>query len=90
MANERENIESKCAGNGRSLSEVLNETTELLSGLTKTASLVVAPKSEAPVSHVEFVLLSSGQALAIMLTETGLVENRLIDLPVGFTPSTLI
>ncbi|SVC92088.1 uncharacterized protein METZ01_LOCUS344942, partial [marine metagenome] len=44
----------------------------------------------APVSHVEFVLVSSGQALAIMLTETGLVENRLIDLPVGFTPSTLI
>ena len=86
---ERENIESKCAGNGRSLSEVLNETTELLSGLTKTASLVVAPKSEAPVSHVEFVLLSSGKALAIMITETGLVENRLIDLPVGFTPSTL-
>ena len=76
--------------NGRSLSEVLNETTELLSGLTKTASLVVAPKPEAPVSHVKFVLLSSGQALAIMLTETGLVENRLTDLPVGFTPSTLI
>ena len=89
-ADERENIENRCAGNGRSLSEVLNETTEMLSGLTKMASLVVAPKSEAPVRHVEFVLLSSGQALAIMITETGLVENRLIDLPVGFTPSTLI
>ena len=89
-ADERENIESKCVGNGRSLSEVLSETTEFLSGLTKTAGLVVAPKSEAPVSHVEFVLLSSGRALAIMITETGLVENRLIDLPVGFTPSTLI
>ena len=89
-ADERENIESKCVGNGRSLSEVLSETTEFLSDLTKTASLVVAPKPEAPVSHVEFVLLSSGRALAIMITETGLVENRLIDLPVGFTPSTLI
>ncbi len=89
-SDERENIEETCVGDGRSLTEVLNETTDMLSDLTKTASLVVAPKSEAAVNHVEFVLLSSGKALAIMVTETGLVENRLIDLPVGFTPSTLV
>jgi heat-inducible transcriptional repressor len=87
---ERENIESRCAGNGRSLSAVLNETTEFLSGLTKTAGIVIAPKSDAAINHVEFVLLSSGAALAIMVTKTGLVENRLIDLPIGFTPSNLV
>ena len=87
---ERENIESRCAGNGRSLSAVLNETTEFLSGLTKTAGIVIAPKSDAAISHVEFVLLSSGNALAIMVTKTGLVENRLIELPIGFTPSSLV
>lgn len=88
--NERENIESRCAGNGRSLAAVLNETTEFLSGLTKTAGIVIAPKSDAAINHVEFVLLSSGSALAIMVTKTGLVENRLIDLPIGFTPSSLV
>ena len=87
---ERENIESRCAGNGRSLAAVLNETTEFLSGLTKTAGIVIAPKSDAAINHVEFVLLSSGRALAIMVTRTGLVENRLIDLPMGFTPSSLV
>jgi len=87
---ERENIESRCAGNGRSLSAVLNETTEFLSGLTKTAGIVMAPKSDAAIQHVEFVLLSSGNALAIMVTKTGLVENRLIELPIGFTPSSLV
>ena len=46
-SDERENIEETCVGDGRSLTEVLNETTDMLSDLTKTASLVVAPKSEA-------------------------------------------
>ncbi|MBT06275.1 MAG: heat-inducible transcriptional repressor HrcA [Rhodospirillaceae bacterium] len=87
---ERENIESRCAGNGRSLSAVLNETTEFLSGLTKTAGIVIAPKSDAAINHVDFVLLSSGNALAIMVTKTGLVENRLIELPMGSTPSSLV
>ena len=51
---------------------------------------MIAPKSDAAINHVEFVLLSSGRALAIMVTRTGLVENRLIDLPMGFTPSSLV
>ncbi len=87
---ERESITSLCAGNGRSLTEVLHQATELLSGMTSTASLVCAPKSEAPVKHVEFVGLSPGTALVIMITVTGLVENRLVQLPDGFTPSTLV
>jgi heat-inducible transcriptional repressor len=87
---ERESITALCAGNGRSLTEVLHQATELLSGMTSTASLVCAPKSEAPVKHVEFVGLSPGTALVIMVTETGLVENRLVQLPDGFTPSTLV
>lgn len=86
---ERENIESHCAGAGRAFAEVLSRATEMLSGLTGAAGLVLAPKSEAPVRHVEFVSLAPGKALAIMVLTSGLVENRLIDVPHGLTPSTL-
>lgn len=89
-SDERDNIESQCVGAGRSLSEVLGQATETLSGLTQTTGLVLAPKSEAPVRHVEFVNLSPSQALAIMVLDNGLVENRLIDIPQGLTPSSLV
>ena len=86
---ERDRIESQCAGNGRSLTEVPHQATDMLSGLSRATGLVLAPKSEAPVKHVEFVPLSPGKALAIMVVVTGLVENRLIELPQGFTPAAL-
>jgi len=89
-ADERQNIEALCVGDGRSLNEVLNEASELLSGLSSCVGLVVAPKSEASIKHVEFVALDAGRALVITVTESGLVENRLIDVPVGMTPSSLV
>ncbi len=88
-AEERENIESHCAGEGRAFNEVLNRATEMLSGLTSATGLVLAPKSEAPVRHVEFIGLAPGQALAIMVLASGLVENRLIAVPHGLPQSTL-
>ena len=86
---ERESIESQCAGAGRTLSEVLNQATETLSGMTHAAGMVLAPKSEAPTRHIEFVDLSPGKALPITVLDNGLVENRLIDVPSGLLPSTL-
>ena len=87
---ERESIESQCAGAGRTLSEVLNQATETLSGMTHATGMVLAPKSEAPTRHIEFVDLSPGKALAITVLDNGLVENRLIDVPSGLLPSTLV
>lgn len=86
---ERTDIETQLAGNGRSFNEILSQATETLSGLTHTAGLVFAPKAEAPLKHIEFIHLGPGQGLAVLVTEGGLVENRLIDLPMGMTPSTL-
>lgn len=88
-AEERRSIESHCAGDGRAFGEVLNQATEMLSGLTSATGLVIAPKSEAPVRHVEFVGLAPGKALAIMVLASGLVENRLVAVPPGLTQSTL-
>jgi heat-inducible transcriptional repressor len=41
------------------------------------------------VRHVEFVALGGGQALAVLVADDGVVENRLMNLAPGVTPSTL-
>lgn len=87
---ERKNIESQCAVAGRTLNQVLEETSALLSGLSHCAGLVAAPKREAPLKHIEFVNLGPGRALVVIVSQDGLVENRVIDLPLGMPASSLV
>ncbi|HZF34388.1 MAG TPA: heat-inducible transcriptional repressor HrcA [Candidatus Angelobacter sp.] len=87
---EREKIDGKCAAAGRSLADVLEDATTMLSGLSRCAGLVVAPKTERRLKHIEFVHLGPGRALVVMVTEDGLVENRIIDVPMGLPPASLI
>jgi heat-inducible transcriptional repressor len=44
---------------------------------------------DAGVKHVEFVPLSPGRTLVVMVFEDGSVENRLMATPAGLTPSVL-
>ena len=62
----------------------------MLSGLAGAAGLVVAPKSEAPLRHIEFVALGPGRALVVLVTADGQVENRVIEVPAGLPPSALV
>ena len=72
-----------------SIEELLSEATEALSGLSRCAGLVLAPKEDVPFKQVEFASLGPGEALAIMVTESGVVENRVIKLPPGMPQSAL-
>ncbi|MCI0756857.1 heat-inducible transcriptional repressor HrcA [Roseomonas vastitatis] len=84
---DRENIAARCAAAGRSMEETLSEAGQMLSGLAGAAGLVVAPKTEAPVKHIEFVALSPGRALVVLVNAHGQVENRVIEVPAGLPPS---
>jgi heat-inducible transcriptional repressor len=87
---EREQIERSMGQGGHDdMSEVVARAGQLLSGLTHSASLVLAPKTEAPIKHLEFVTLSDGAALVVLVTEDGAVENRMIAPPPGVTPSAM-
>ncbi|MGH7122722.1 MAG: heat-inducible transcriptional repressor HrcA, partial [Stellaceae bacterium] len=86
---EREAIESLCAAAGKSLGQALEQATAALAGLSRCAGLVVAPKTERPLRHLEFVPLSPGRALVVLVTQEGLVENRIVEVPLGIPPSTL-
>ena len=87
---ERSSIESLCAARGRSLPQALEEATQALSGLSHCAGLVVVPKQDRPLKHIEFVPLGPGRALVVLVTEDGLVENRVVEVPLGLPPSALI
>lgn len=87
---ERKMIEAQCAGMSRSVDQVLEEATTTLSGLTGFASLVFAPKTDSPLKHIEFVSLSPGRGLVVLVAENGVVENRLINVPVSLPPSALV
>lgn len=86
---ERSSIEGRCTSSGRGFQDVLTEATSVLSGLSGHAGLVVAPKEDAPLRHVEFVPLGPGKALVVMVSESGQVENRVLDMPTGLTPEAL-
>jgi len=60
-----------------------------LSGVTQGASLVLTPKHEAPIKHIEFVSLSQDRALVVLVFSDGHVENRLFSPPPGQTPSSM-
>jgi len=87
---ERRSIESLCAARGKSLAQALEEATSALSGLSHCAGIVVVPKQERPLKHLEFVHLGPGRALVVLVTEDGLVENRVIELPLGLPPAALV
>jgi heat-inducible transcriptional repressor len=86
---ERRAIEARLLAHGRNYDDALNEASSILSGLAGAASVVVTPMRDAGVKHVEFVSLGLERTLAIMVFEDGTVENRLIRLPAGVTPSSL-
>jgi heat-inducible transcriptional repressor len=86
---EREAISGALSIAGRSLEDTLAEASTLLSGLSAAAGLVLAPKSEGPLRHVEFVPLGSGRALVVLVNADGQVENRIIEIPPGVPPVAL-
>jgi heat-inducible transcriptional repressor len=87
---ERESIEARCATVGRSVNEALEQATTMLSGLSRCAGVVMAPKTEQPLKHIEFVNLGPGRALVVSVTQNGHVENRIIDIPLGLPASALV
>lgn len=87
---ERASIDGQCRAAGKSLAQVLEQATEMLSGLSHCAGLVVAPKVERPLKHIEFVQIGPGRALVVLVAEGGLVENRIIELPLGISASALV
>jgi heat-inducible transcriptional repressor len=86
---ERRQIAARAEAPGP-VEEALAATTAALSGLSSCAGLVMVPKREQRLRSIGFVPLSHAQALAVLVSEDGSVENRVIDLPGGVGPAALV
>lgn len=89
-APDRTEIESTIKGEDNDIARTLDRAGDVLSGLTRGASVVLSPgRAEAPIKHLEFVSLSPDQVLVVLVLADGQVENRLMRPPVGMTPSSM-
>lgn len=80
---------NRTLGGAQDVSAKLDSLSSALSSITAGASLVLTPKHEAPIRHIEFVSLSADRALAVLVFADGQVENRVFQVPVGQTPSSM-
>ncbi len=89
QANDRAALEATLGSNEPDVGTLLDRVGSALSGLTHGASLVLAPKTEAPIRHIEFVSLAPDRALVVLVFADGQVENRVFTPPAGQTPSSM-
>ncbi len=87
---ERRLIAERCAGTGSSVEGLLDRATTTLSGLSRCAGLVTAPKTDVALKHIEIVSLNASRALVVLVSESGIVENRIIETPPDIAPSMLV
>jgi heat-inducible transcriptional repressor len=87
---ERRAIAQQCSGSGTSVEGLLERATATLSELSHCAGLVLSPKTDVGLKHIELVSLNPGRALVVLVTEAGVVENRIIETPPDLPPSALI
>ncbi|MEQ9260258.1 MAG: heat-inducible transcriptional repressor HrcA [Roseovarius sp.] len=88
-SSDREMIDATLASNSDDVAAALDRIGSALSGVTHGASLVLAPKREAPIKHIEFVSLAPERALVVLVFADGHVENRIFVPPPGQTPSSM-
>jgi len=89
-ARQKNQIEMKYRQKGLQMSDMLREASRTLSSISHYTGLVMIPRLTATVfRHIEFVRLSPRQVLAVFVTQSGLVQNKLVELDEELTPSEL-
>jgi heat-inducible transcriptional repressor len=86
---DRDKLDATLGNNNSDVSGLLDRLGTALSGVTQGASLVLTPKQEAPIKHIEFVSLGPDKTLVVLVFANGHVENRLFNPPPGQTPSSM-
>jgi heat-inducible transcriptional repressor len=89
-AAERRAIETFLAG-AYDLDDVVKRTVRLLAQLTRQVAVVQYPSlSKSAVRHVELVPLTDRRLLLVLITDTGRVEQRVVELPASFDEDSIM
>lgn len=85
---ERAAIESRLAEPGP-IEAALEATSAILSDLSACAGVVMIPQREVRLRQLSLVAIAERRVLAIMVSEDGTVENRIIELGMSVVPGAL-
>ncbi|WFR95585.1 heat-inducible transcriptional repressor HrcA [Rhizobium tumorigenes] len=90
-AEDRATIDRQIRGSNRDqpMQSVMSGASQMLSGISRGAGIVITNKSDPVLKHVEFIRLEPTKALAVLVGDHDQVENRIIELPAGITSSQL-
>lgn len=86
---DRAEIDATMDANDGDAGALFHRVSNALSGMTHGASLVMMPKHEAPIRHIEFVSLAPDRVLVVLVFADGQVENRVFTPPPGQTLSSM-
>lgn len=85
---ERAAIEGRLSEGGP-IEQALEQTSAMLSDLSGAAGMVMVPTREQRLAQFSLVNLGQGRALAVLVSEDGSIENRVLELGGALTPGTL-
>ena len=88
-ATDKQSLDETLGANMGDVGAALDRIGAALSHATHGASVVLTPKREAPIKHIDFVSLAPDRALVVLVFSDGHVENRLFQPPPGHTPSAM-
>ena len=86
---DRQKMENAVSPEDGDISTMLDHVSATLSGITRGASVVLAPKQESTLRQIEFVSLAADRALVVLVFANGRVENRVFTPPAGLTQSAM-
>ena len=87
---QKHQIERHYRQHGLQMADMLREASRTLSSFSHHTGLVMVPRLKATVfRHIEFVKLSSRQILTVFVTQSGLVQNKLVELDEELTSHDL-
>ncbi len=76
---DKQEIENQFDLTGKSLQDALSQASSLISGLSKGAGLVAAPTTDRPLRQIDFVNVGPKRLMAVLVTDNGMVENRILE-----------
>ena len=87
---EKKNLRNSYRFKNLRMEDIMQEVGRVLSGLSQYTGLVMAPRFVSTVfRQIEFIRLSQGRLLAIYVSETGLVQNKVIEVDASLTSRDL-
>ena len=86
---EQKTIDKICDESGHTVQGLMDQTSHLLSGLSNCASLVMTPKRNKPVEHIQFVKIDTFKILVILVMAEDEVENRILETEEDISQSAL-